>query len=230
MTFGGSATTRDRGLAKFVAIIFERLGLLNKGSASASAAPEPGKTGEVEPISSNTLNVTRVGGLTTLIGGAGAAALAIFNINKATDRSPIVVAAYASVGVIVAATVLTVAIIIAADIRARGAIAVATTPASAQQPTPTVKAVSSSFDTKVTLDRVYEYVLVDAEQGDVALTLPGAASGEWRSLTVKRTDAARAHTVTVQPVAGFYEDRLDLTLPRPTFSLYSTGKEWKMLA
>jgi len=127
---------------------------------------------------------------------------------------------------------LTVAIIIAADIRARGAIAVATSPTSAEQPTPTVKALSGSFVTRLTqltLERVYEYVLLDADQGDVALTLPGAPSGEWRSLAVKRTDAAPAHTVTVQPVAGFPEDRMDLTLALPAFRLYSTGKEWKVL-
>jgi hypothetical protein len=65
--------------------------------------------------------VTRVGGLTALIASAGAAALAIFNVHKGVDQASVVVAAYVSVGAIVAASLLTAAIIISADIRARSA-------------------------------------------------------------------------------------------------------------
>jgi hypothetical protein len=131
MVFGGNDTVRElSSLAGRVAKLFETLGLLNKGSAAASAAPGPGESDTVQPVTSNSLNVTRVGGVTTLIAGAGGAALLLFNVDKAKDAHAIVVAAYASVGVIVAAALLTVAIIIAADIRARAAIAVATPPAS----------------------------------------------------------------------------------------------------
>jgi hypothetical protein len=101
---------------------FESVGLLNKGSADSAATPEAGDAAQTAGVSSNALNVTRVGGLAALIVGAGAAAIAIFNVNKATDNASIVVAAYVSVGAIVAAALLTAAVIISSDIRARVAV------------------------------------------------------------------------------------------------------------
>ncbi|HEX4804845.1 MAG TPA: hypothetical protein VFU94_02995 [Conexibacter sp.] len=111
--------------------VFEAIGLLNKGSATTPGAPDASDMDRVQPVSTNALNVTRVGGVTAVIGGAGAAALAIFSVDPARDATAVVVAAYASVGLIVAAALVTVAIIIAADIRARQAIAVATSKAPA---------------------------------------------------------------------------------------------------
>ncbi|MER5445509.1 hypothetical protein ABT052_24195 [Streptomyces sp. NPDC002766] len=86
-------------------------------------------------MSTNALNVTRVLGLGSLITGTGAAALALFGVDK-TDDPSVVVAAYASVGVIVAAALLTAAIIVSADIRARVAMNAPTAlPASVKRTT-----------------------------------------------------------------------------------------------
>jgi hypothetical protein len=220
VTFGGSDTQRDTGLAKLVTTIFESVGLLNKGSASAAAAPAQGEADQVQPVSSNALNVTRVGGVATLIGGAGAAALAIFSVDKTHDPVSIVVAAYASVGAIVASALLTVAIIISSDIRARAAIAVATSGTPPQKPA--VKSVLGSADTKVALDQPYEDVLVDASLGTVELTLPSAASFAWQSLTIERTDANAAHDVHIEPLPA-----ADASLaPSQRIRLYSDGANW----
>jgi hypothetical protein len=109
-----TSKNKPASLAGIVGTIAEVFGLLNKGSAKAQAAPTASDSADVQPISSNTLNVTRVGGVAALISAAGAALL-LFNVNKTKDHASIVVAAYASVGVIVAAALLTVAIIISAD-------------------------------------------------------------------------------------------------------------------
>jgi len=131
MIYGGANTLREAGSSVTrITRFLENVGLLNKGSAG-STAPTASDSSTVQPVTSNSLNVTRVGGVATLIGAAGGAALLIFNVNKAKDAPSIVVAAYLSTGIIVAAALLTVAIIITADIRARAAIATATTPAPA---------------------------------------------------------------------------------------------------
>jgi hypothetical protein len=109
----GFAATATRSL--------EAIGVLNKGSADSAATPKADDAAQTAGISSNALNVTRVGGLAAFIAAVGAAALGIFNVNKTTDKASIVVAAYVSVGVIIAAALLTAAIIISSDIRARAA-------------------------------------------------------------------------------------------------------------
>jgi hypothetical protein len=76
-------------------------------------------------VASNTLNVTRVGGLAAVVASIGAVALALYGVDKATDHVPIVVAAYVSVGAIVAAALISMAITISADVRARGSTSVA---------------------------------------------------------------------------------------------------------
>lgn len=126
---------------------FESVGLLNKGSADSAATPKVSDAAQTAGVSSNALNVTRVGGLATLIVGAGAAAIAIFNVNKATDKASIVVAAYVSVGAIVAAALLTAAVIISSDIRARVAVnpQIASPPGPAASPTNAKTAGSNSF-------------------------------------------------------------------------------------
>ena len=111
---------RGNGLAKVVTKSFEAIGLLNKGSADIAAGDTTAKDEAADlPVSNNSLNVTRVGGTGAAIAAAGAAALTLFNVEKGQDETPIVVAAYASVGVIVAAALVTTAIIISADIKAR---------------------------------------------------------------------------------------------------------------
>jgi hypothetical protein len=137
----GTSITSPRSPTGFAGVatrIFASIGVLNKGSAESAATPKADDAAQTAGVSTNTLNVTRVGGLAALIASVGAAALAIFNVNKATDRASIVVAAYLSVGVIVASGLLTAAIIISSDIRARVAAnpspSPAGTPASANPP------------------------------------------------------------------------------------------------
>lgn len=223
--FGGESSKRKTlDLAKIAAIIFEAVGLLNKGSADAPAAPGPGESNDVQPVSSNALNVTRVGGVATLIGGAGAAALTIFGVDKKTDPHSIVVVAYASVGVIVTGALLAVAIIIAADIRARATIATATS-ADASQARIDVKSVQGP--TKTSLDRAYEYVLLDAGEGDIGLTLPSAGSCAWQQLTLKRTDGGDPHGARIHdPVSASH---WDLSQRHAILQLYSDGKAWTAL-
>jgi hypothetical protein len=129
--------------AAMITRLFEAIGLLNKGSAESAATPKADDAAQTAGVSSNTLNVTRVGGLTAFIAAAGAAALALFNVNKATDRASIVVAAYISVGVIVVAALLTAAIIISSDIRGRTA---ASTP-TASPSVPTASTSSTEAET-----------------------------------------------------------------------------------
>ena len=118
----GTSITSPRSLTGFAGLatrLFASIGVLNKGSAQSAATPKADDAAQTAGVSTNALNVTRVGGLAAFIASVGAAALAIFNVNKATDKASIVVAAYISVGVIVASGLLTAAIIISSDIRAR---------------------------------------------------------------------------------------------------------------
>ena len=216
-------------LAGWIATIAETIGLLNKGSARAPAAP--GDVAEVQPISSNTLNVTRVGGVTALISAAGGAALVLFNVSKTKDRAPIVVAAYVSVGVIVAAALMAVAIIIAADIRARTAIATAVSPTlkADQSAVKQVQAVASAGAAGfvVSLDRAYDYVLVDAAAASTTLTLPWAGSAAWRQMTIIRQDTAGT-LLTIRPqgsetISGQRERKIS---GAEQVHLYSNSREW----
>jgi hypothetical protein len=139
----GTSITAPRnsvGFAGLATRLFETIGVLNKGSAQSAATPKADDAAQTAGVSSNALNVTRVGGLTAFIASAGAAAIAIFNVNKTTDKASIVVAAYVSVGVIVASGLLTAAIIISSDIRGRVA---AANPAPAPAPAPAGTAANS---------------------------------------------------------------------------------------
>src|SRR5579859_2062657 len=132
MAYGGSGTKRQTfSIARIAALAGEVIGLLNKGSASTPAAP--GSEAGGPAVSTNSLNVTRVGGVGALISGAGGAALLLFKVNKSKDPHAIVVAAYISVGVIVAAALVTAAMIIVADVRARTRLAASASPAPVQQ-------------------------------------------------------------------------------------------------
>jgi hypothetical protein len=242
MTYGGDDTKRrtspsgtPQSLAGWVAAIAESLGVLNKGSAKAPAAPTAEQAAQVQPISSNSLNVTRVSGITSLIAGAGGAALLIFNVNRTTDRASIVVAAYISVGVIVVGALFAVAIIITADIRARTATAIVTAPAT----TPVTTATSAlqhagikfvEADAGASLEQAYEYVLVDAAASAINLTLPSASSAIWQQMTIKRVDANAAHDVIVKAKAPDTIDgqAVHALLPQnPTFHIYSNGQLWR---
>ncbi len=139
MVYNSQNTARTPGLAHAITTFFESVGLLNKGSADANAVPTSAEAAQIQPVVSNSLNVTRVGGLAALVTSVGAAALAIFNVNKKTDPATVVMAAYLGAGAIVVAALLAAAIIIAADIRARTAVAVAhsaDTPAPAPAASP----------------------------------------------------------------------------------------------
>lgn len=205
MAFGGPNTLREVGSwAGKIAGWAEKAGLLNKGSARAPAAPAD--VSDVQPISTNALNVTRVGGLTSLIAAAGGAALLLFNVNKAKDPAPVVVAAYASTGVIVAAALLTAAIIITADIRARAAVAASVSPRVGPRQ-PDVKRVEAvavqgpggaALDSVVSLQRTYEYVVIDARTANVVLMLPSTGAFPWQRMVLVREDNS-GHTVTIRP-------------------------------
>jgi hypothetical protein len=242
MSYGGDSTERaqtangvPKSFAGLVATIAESLGILNKGSAKAPAAPGANEAAQVQPISSNALNVTRVGGITSLIAGAGGAALLVFNVNKTTDRASIVVAAYASVGVIVAGALFTVAIIIAADIRARTATAVATapsaTPSAAAAPAQPLQHAGVKYVTNgaSSLEEAYEYVLVDATAGAINLTLPSATSAAWQQMTIKRVDANAAHDVIIKAQApDTIDGRAEYALlpQNPVSQIYSNDRVW----
>lgn len=245
MTYVGSGSKRQVGrrwrvpksLAGWVGTLFEILGLLNKGSAKAQAVPDASDVAKVQPISSNTLNVTRVGGITTLIGAAGSAAMLIFNVNKATDRAPIVVAAYLSVGAIVTAALLTVAIIIAADVRARTAVAVTAAPVPPSHPAHPAQPAAPSAPGEVTrviapgltpLTRVFDYVLVSAAAGSMELVLPSAGSVPGQQMTIKREDPDANHTVALRPqaqqtITGQPQRQLP---PAGSVQIYSDGLNW----
>ena len=143
MVYNSQNTARTPGLAHAITTFFESVGLLNKGSADANAVPTSAEAAQIQPVVSNSLNVTRVGGLAALVTSVGAAALAIFNVNKKTDPATVVMAAYLGAGAIVVAALLAAAIIIAADVRARTAVAVAhsaDTPAPAPAASPSAAA------------------------------------------------------------------------------------------
>jgi hypothetical protein len=238
MAFGGQSTVRDvTSWASKVTQWAEKLGLLNKGSARQPAAPS--NVSDVQPISTNTLNVTRVGGLTSLIAAAGGAALLLFNVNKTKDPAPIVVAAYASTGVVVAAALLTAAIIITADIRARAAIAVTPSPriGPRQADISHVEAVAAQgpggapLDFIATLERAYEYVLINAQAANVILTLPSTSTFPWQRMVLVREDNS-GHRVTIRPQG---EQALlgapEYVLPaQNSVRIYSDGQAWRPIA
>jgi hypothetical protein len=235
MSYGGPDTKRRRlSFAWLVTLIGESIGLLNKGSANTPAAPG-GETGDQTAVSSNSLNVTRVGGVGALISGAGGAALLLFKVNKAKDPHSIVVAAYISVGVIVAAALVAVAMIIVADIRARSGLAAAsaTTAAAARKTSAAqVKYIetvaSGDADMAISLDRAYDFVIVNAAAAGLKLTLPTAASERWQQMSIKRDDDAgdRAVTLFAQDQDKVLGQRDYSLAPRSPVQLYSDGASW----
>jgi hypothetical protein len=139
----------ERSLVSRVTRFFESLGLLNKGSADSPATPSAEQAASTAGVNTNSLNVTRVSGLGTLVASVGAAAIAVFSVDKKTDPPAVVMAAYISVGVIVAAALVTVGIIITADIRSRVALSNAAPRENTQQaasatPTPATSPTASS--------------------------------------------------------------------------------------
>lgn len=228
MSYGGPATKRDPGLAKIITTAAESIGLLNKGSAEAPAAPDKSDAAEVQPVSSNTLNVTRVGGVITLIGAAGGAALLIFNVDKAKDRAPVVVAAYLSVGAIVVAALFTVAIIIASDIRARADIAAAASPVPPlRAEVKHIVAEASAGPYVVSLDRTYDYVIIDSQAAAITLTLPSADSSKWQQMKISREDnTQRKVTIQAQGQEQIAGNRTRSMKANDHIQIYSNGETW----
>lgn len=190
---------RKDGLAKGLTKAFEAIGLLNKGSADIAAGDQTAKkeAGDL-PVVSNSLNVTRVGGTGAVIAAAGAAALTLFNVDKASDKVPVVVAAYASTGAIVAAALVTTAIIISADIKARSTV----TQGRGISKTPVAAAVtpadSASFKNawKSALDRLeaVKNALPAADRnGASALWLDAKASAGFTASLTPPQDLADEH-------------------------------------
>lgn len=204
------ASPRNPGWAATITRLFEAIGVLNKGSAESAATPKADDAAQTAGVSSNALNVTRVGGLTAFIAAAGAAALAIFNVNKATDKASIVVAAYISVGVIITAALLTAAIIISSDIRGRTAASTpptspsgsAASTSSAKAETASVnsfdnawyRAVSMLHDAVDRLERTPETPTDSWVDGSTAAWLEAAAStGKTQNLHPLDDDQATLH-------------------------------------
>jgi hypothetical protein len=232
MAYGGDETTqRDSGPGQWFTWLFEKLGVLNKGSSATSAAPDPGEVDQqVQAVSTNALNVTRVGGLATLVTAVGAAALAIFKLDKGTTPAARA-AAYASVGVIVAAALIAAAVIIAADIRARTAVATTTSAKAAPAPAArtavkSLAGTAAAAATKATLDQAYDYVLANADEGSLDVTLPSPVANAWRHMTIRRTDSNAGHRVNVQPAEGIGATAL---APGESLSLYATDAAWHSL-
>jgi hypothetical protein len=229
VAFGGSSTSRAdaHDVGYYVTLVLERLGILNKGSAAAPAAPDPDEAGQATSISTNTLNVTRVGGSAALIASAGAAAIALFGVDKSKDPRVVVAAAYASVGIIVAAALITAGIIIAADIRSRTNVATSPSTGDPAAAKANVAVVRGAPSTQVTADCSYDEVLLDAVGGDVNITMPAANGCSGRMLTLSRIDRHSDHDVIVHGVSG--HDGLALTAQRRSVRVYSTGSEWRSL-
>ena len=238
MAFGGPNTIREvKTWANRVASVAEKLGLLNKGSAGRPAAPSD--VSDVQPISSNSLNVTRVGGLSSLIAAAGGAALLLFNVNKTKDPAPVVVAAYVSTGAIVAAALITAALIIMADIRARAAIAVTPSPRIGPRQSdinhvaavPTQAANGAQLDYIAPLERAYEYVLIDAHAANVVLTLPSTSAYPWQRMVLVREDTS-GNRVTIRPqgTQQLLGEAEQLLAPHNSIRIYSDGKAWHPIA
>lgn len=223
MTYGGEPTKRSTGFAKGVAKALESVGLLNKGSADSPAAPDPAAGGQTAAVASNALNVTRVAGFAGLVASVGAAALALFGVDKATDKVPVVVAAYASVGLIVAASLVSAAVTISADLRTRGLTATATYPAP-----PTPAAIIASINSPQPLVLPVDLVRVDAANEDITITLPDAGRYPGSRIVIKRIDASN-HVVRVEAQPGQTIDAnqsLQLPAQWDSIRLFSTTGGW----
>jgi hypothetical protein len=139
-----AALKREKNSFAVVATkVFESIGVLNKGSADL-AAGEVGEDEAAETMSvvPPALNVTRVSGVAAVIASSGAAALAIFNVDKSKDSAGVVAAAYGSAGLIVSASLIAVAVILYADIRARSDRAAIGSVTTASKPTDNASAAS----------------------------------------------------------------------------------------
>jgi hypothetical protein len=223
MVYNSQDTARTAGgLAHAIATFFESVGLLNKGSADAQAVPDDAEATKIQPIVSNSLNVTRVGGLAALVASVGAVALAIFNVNKKTDPANVVMAAYLGAGAIVVAALLTAAIIVSADIRARTSVAVAHSPDTQTPITPPPVTVAQNHQPTTGPTpgtSIPPAVLVPPSP--VPSPVPPAA-GTQASAGPSVTDHA---TATVQPWALYAIDNWDWPTSR---MLTATLDLWKV--
>jgi hypothetical protein len=109
---------RATGVVQWVTKALESVGLLNKGSSTTSATPKPDENASTVGVSTNSLNVTRVGGMSSLTIAVGTAALTLFQLNNKTS-SEARAAAYLAVGIMVAAALVATAVILQSDVRSR---------------------------------------------------------------------------------------------------------------
>jgi hypothetical protein len=219
---GGISTPRDSGLAKWATKLFEALGVLNKGSSETAATPSAGDAENTTSVSSNALNVTRVSGLASLVTVVGAAAMALFAVDKSGDN--VRMAAYIAVGVIVAAALITAGIIVVADIRARSAVSAANirTPASSHPSAKYIKV--KTGDGPLTIDGTDDVVAIDAADANLRVTVPKAPKLPGRVLTFERIDQSNHH-VSVADDDGFGPVQLDIG--RPEVRIVATADGWK---
>lgn len=199
----GLDTARNPGVATWVTKLFEIIGVLNKGSSRSAATPKADDAAATAGVSSNALNVTRVGGLAAFIASAGAAALAIFNVNSTTTRAPIVVAAYLSVGAIVAAGLLTAAIIISADIRARVAANPAPSPSGSTGGKALAKAAPADADNfGDAWYRALSMLHGAVDRLDRAPDSPADAAKDAASAAFMKASASDGKTKDLKPAGG----------------------------
>ena len=118
MTDVSSDFKRANGLVQWVTKALESVGLLNKGSSKSSVTPTPDENAGTVGVSTNSLNVTRVGGMSSLTVAVGTAALTLFQL-KPNTAPEARAAAYLAVGFMVSAALIATAVILQSDVRSR---------------------------------------------------------------------------------------------------------------
>ncbi|HEY3952711.1 MAG TPA: hypothetical protein VGM53_05000 [Streptosporangiaceae bacterium] len=78
------------------------------------------------------------------------------------------------------------------------------------------------------LDQAYNYVIINAAEADMLLTLPDAKSSSWQQMTIKREDNNSGRTVAIHPqgqqtVIGQQVYNLPAANP---IQIYSNGENW----
>jgi hypothetical protein len=199
---------RGNGLSLFFTTIFEALGILNKGSAGLSKGDSDTKDAAEAaaiPIVSTSLNVTRVGGMAAAIAGAGAAALALFNVDKLKDPAAIVVAAYASSGFIVGAALIAAALIISADTRSRGMTAADTGKSAGKDTTPPDSAPSTAKSFK----EAWSSAVASLEAVSSQLPPPKGTRNEYSRLWLD-AKASTGFTTSLKPPGDLVDEHARL--------------------
>ena len=218
----------------------ESVGILNKGSSS------PDDPTSTSAISDNSLNVTRVGGLAALVASLGAAAAALFGVDKAHDAHSVVVSAYLATGAIAVAGLIAAAWIITGDARARAMAAPQAQPgagqvapakaeeASAISPSPEILLLQpTDAQPQMRLDAPVEIVLIDAQTtGATASTifLPSASTAKLRTVSLARIDRGAAAATNIDIIPSTERGNVPASMAAgPMITLYSDGQQWNQL-